>query len=669
MKYYYIILIFTSSLNIFAEDFTQNSDSIKIKKDLDEVVVTGQLNPVAKNNAVQDIIIVSNKTIKSNLFNNLGDLLKYQSNFNLSNDNILGSSILMQGVSGQNVKILIDGVPVIGRLNGNIDVSQLNLSNIDKIEIIKGPLSVNYGSDALAGTINLISKKVISNKLNFSFKNYYETVGVYNLDFTINFGYKKHKFSSIFQRNFFSGWSKNDAFSLLPQKSVADTNRFKEWNPKLQLSNKTVHAYKHKNLNIRSYGEYFYEKITNRGRPLSPYYINAFDDYYYTFRKNLGSKLIIKNEKYKIQSIIALNQFRRVKNTYYKNLITLSENLVDNSSDQDTSIFNMFMAKSWFSSKKKTVNYQIGLDIIYETASGQRIADNTQYQTDYSFFSNGEFNIKNLDLRPGLRVIYNTKYKAPLIPSLNLMLKLNENFQIRSSYAKGYRAPSLKELFFEFIDINHYIVGNPNLSAEKGDNYRFSSTYSIKNKNYKSSIKGSIFYNNIKDKIDLYNISDQYVYFNLYELKTIGGNIDISLLSNAISINTSLSHIGRSNKINSNDPFKYIFYSNYTLNCIYEINPQLTLNVFYKYNGEKTEFITLENDDIIETKQKAYNSLDISINQIYLNNKLKLSFGIKNLFDVTDLSFQSGFSVHSNSNNKLSIGYGRTYFSSLSINL
>ena len=219
--------------------------------------------------------------------------------------------------------------------------------------------------------------------------------------------------------------------------------------------------------------------------------------------------------------------------------------------------------------------------------------------------------------------------------------------------------------FLKFIDINHYIVGNTNLSAEKGDNYRFSSTYSIKNKNYKSSIKGSVFYNNIKDKIDLYKISDQYVYFNLYELKTIGGNIDVSLLSNAISINTSVSHIGRSNKINSNDPFKYIFSSNYTLNCIYEINPELTLNVFYKYNGEKTEFITLENDDIIETKQKAYNSLDISINQIYLNNKLKLSFGIKNLFDVTDLSFQSDSSVHSNSNNKLSIGYGRTYFSNL----
>ena len=218
MKYCYVILILISSFNLCAKEFKQRIDSIDIKKDLDEVVVTGQLNPTAKNNAIQDIIIINNKTIKSNLFNNLGDLIKYQSNFTLSNDNILGSSILMQGVSGQNVKILIDGIPVIGRLNGNIDVSQINLSNIDKIEIIKGPLSVNYGSDALAGTINLISKKVISNKLNFSFKNYYETVGIYNLDFAINFGYKKHKFSSIFQRNFFSGWSKNDAFNLIASK-------------------------------------------------------------------------------------------------------------------------------------------------------------------------------------------------------------------------------------------------------------------------------------------------------------------------------------------------------------------------------------------------------------------------------------------------------------------
>ena len=60
-------------------------------------------------------------------------------------------------MSGENVKIMIDGVPVIGRQNGNLDLSQLNLLGIEHVEIIEGPLSVNYGNNALVGTINLIA--------------------------------------------------------------------------------------------------------------------------------------------------------------------------------------------------------------------------------------------------------------------------------------------------------------------------------------------------------------------------------------------------------------------------------------------------------------------------------------------------------------------------------
>merc|ERR1711965_356759 len=89
----------------------------------------------------------------------LKDVLVNQNNIRVAQDNVLGSSMSLQGMSGQNIKILIDGIPVIGRLNGNIDISQINLNTIERIEIIEGPLSVNYGTDALAGTINLISQK------------------------------------------------------------------------------------------------------------------------------------------------------------------------------------------------------------------------------------------------------------------------------------------------------------------------------------------------------------------------------------------------------------------------------------------------------------------------------------------------------------------------------
>jgi outer membrane receptor for ferrienterochelin and colicins len=120
---------------------------------------------------------------------NLRELLDNQLNMSVKNDNVLGSSISMQGISGQNIKILIDGVPVIGRLNGNIDLSQINLNNIERVEIIEGPLSVDFGTDALAGTINLITNKSQYDKASSSINLYYETVGHYNSD--INFSLKR----------------------------------------------------------------------------------------------------------------------------------------------------------------------------------------------------------------------------------------------------------------------------------------------------------------------------------------------------------------------------------------------------------------------------------------------------------------------------------------------
>ena len=153
----------------------------------------------------------------------------------VKNDNVLGSSITMQGISGQNIKILIDGVSVIGRLNGNIDLSQINLNNIERVEIIEGPLSVDFGTDALAGTINLITNKSQYDKVSSSINLYYETVGHYNSD--INFSLKKNNnlFSFSGGRNYFDGWSQGDKFSFIPTAQLADANRVKLWNPKEQL--------------------------------------------------------------------------------------------------------------------------------------------------------------------------------------------------------------------------------------------------------------------------------------------------------------------------------------------------------------------------------------------------------------------------------------------------
>ena len=223
----------------------------------------------------------------------------------VKNDNVLGSSITMQGISGQNIKILIDGIPVIGRLNGNIDLSQINLNNIERVEIIEGPLSVDFGTDALGGTINLITNKSQYDKASSNINLYYETVGHYNSD--INFSLKENNnfFSFSGGRNYFDGWSQGDKFSFIPTAQLADTNRVELWNPKEQFFAKIQFHKIYSNLKARAYYDFFDEKVTNFGFPRLPYYENAFDDYYYTRRNDLGLDINYntnKNNNFKLLS-------------------------------------------------------------------------------------------------------------------------------------------------------------------------------------------------------------------------------------------------------------------------------------------------------------------------------------------------------------------------------
>ena len=136
----------------------------KIKRlsiNINPVVVTGEYGKSEQNNSVNNIRVIDAKRAIKLGAQNLGQLLQNEVNIRLNNDNVLGTSIIMQGLGGQNIKILVDGVPMIGRLNGNIDISQINLNDVERIEIIEGPMSVTFGTDALGGVINIITKKRI----------------------------------------------------------------------------------------------------------------------------------------------------------------------------------------------------------------------------------------------------------------------------------------------------------------------------------------------------------------------------------------------------------------------------------------------------------------------------------------------------------------------------
>ncbi len=364
------------------------------------------------------------KKIKAMGAQNLRDVLSNELNIRLSQDNVLGSSMSLQGISGQNVKILVDGVPVTGRLNGSIDISQINMNNVERIEIIEGPLSVSYGTDALGGTINIITQKTQKETIEVSSNNYYESNGQYN--FTGKMGYHKGKEIITLSggRNYFDGWRANDKPFHIEEKRIADSLRYKSWKPKEQYFGTLYYGHYFQKIKFGYTGDYFYEQVTNRGLPRLPYYESAFDDYYNTHRINNSLNLAGQvNKKYYVNVLAAYNHFKRIKNTYYKDLTTLDQFLTENEKDQDTSIFNTIMSRGSISSTKDSskINFELGYDINHETAVGIRIENKQQQISDYALFSSAEYKpFSKMIIRPGLRVIYNTAYKAPLVPSVNI---------------------------------------------------------------------------------------------------------------------------------------------------------------------------------------------------------------------------------------------------------
>lgn len=159
-----------------------------------EVVVTGQFTPDDPKRSVYSVKVIDIKTIERRGATNLKELLGQELNMRITQDNVLGSGLSLQGLSGEQVKYMVDGVPILGRLNGDIDISQINLNDVARIEVIEGPVSVQYGTNALGGVINIITKTEQADKISASLNSYYESRGTYNFDVLAGFRVKKHFF-------------------------------------------------------------------------------------------------------------------------------------------------------------------------------------------------------------------------------------------------------------------------------------------------------------------------------------------------------------------------------------------------------------------------------------------------------------------------------------------
>ena len=646
---------------------------------LDQVVITGQYTPEGTDKSIYKIKVIDAADIQLRGSNNLEDVLNSESNMQIRQDGIFGSNLNMQGVGGENIKILVDGVPLIGRMDGQLDLSQINMNNVERIEIVEGPMSVNYGSNALGGVINIITKSHVNGSKNISLKTYYESVGKFNNDIDMGFSKGKNTFMLSGGRNFSDGFD------------ISDSARNQMWKPKEQYFGRFRFKRQIGTTSLRLTAEYFHEFVLDKGTPeLAPdvvnhyYYYKAHDGFYYTDRANTQLSWTGVLFKKSFFNFMASNSYyNRQRETKIKNLYTQDYTNSTASGDHDTSVFNTILIKGEFSRFVKDsvkFNYQLGFEINDDYGFGKKIENQEQRIDDYAIYGGIKYNInKDFVFQPALRWSYNTKYKAPLVPSLNLKYDFKNRLQMRLSYAKGFRAPSLKEMYLDFKDANHAVFGNQNIEAEKSDNLNFNISFTQTNGQHSIRYDGDLFYNDIKDMIELFpqfvvsggDTAQIYTYGNIDRHLSQGGRFNLHYKRiSSYEFKLSMAVIGEKSFSNGEQVYEtnMNYHPEISTTAKY-IHKKSKLNVIcvYKYTGKTIHDALDQSNNFISYTDASYHMLDLSASRAFWNERFNLIFGVKNLLNVTNIrsSGASTSGVHGNASTSIPIGMGRTYFVSL----
>lgn len=643
--------------------------------DLDQVIVTASFTPQKADKSIYNVKVIDSRKIELKAATNLSDVLKDEVNLQVTYDPALGSGLKLKGLSGNNVKILVDGVPVIGRMGGNIDLSQLNLYNIDHVEVVEGPMSVVYGSNALAGAINIITKENFHSTYNVTANTYIENLGTYNVDGIVAFKKGNNNFSFSGGRKFFGGIY-----------LVADTNRSQIWKPKEQYNADFYYAYSKEKYKIKFQSSLMNERLLDKGDQLPTTFRTAHDSWFYSLRFNnrLEYNQKLRND-YFLNITASQSVYQRRKLTYIKDFIDSSSKLIQDNSSNDTTTSNALAYKVLFGNQnsEKRFNFISGIDVTYEVASGKRILNEKQDIGDYALFTSLMYNVgKKLSIQPGVRFTYNTKYNADPVPSMNIKWNALTYLNIRASYARGFRAPSIKELYIRFKDINHDIQPNENLQAEHGNNFDLSLNFNTDkaNKIHFTNIELSIFYNQISNiiwlaPIDIATSATSYKYINISHFNTFGGQISFkySFYPNFdFGLGLGKTGIYASTFFRNQGLDEYKFTTNASMNASYLI-PKVDTKIYvnYKYSGFTWSPEIDSNDQIVYGTLERYHTIDISLIKKMLSNKLTFTCGVKNLLNntiVISKGLGGGESAHTGGDGS-PVGYGRLFFIAISYNI
>jgi len=623
-KKIFTLIAVAASMNALAQKDTLRSTN------LDEVVITATKFPIKTSATGKVVTIITQQQLEQSGGKDLSQILAEQSSLVISGSNSNASkdkTIYLRGADARYTLITIDGVPVSdpSGVYSNFDIRNLSVNLVERIEILKGSQSTLYGSDAIAGVINIITKKSTGNKQiatnglisygsNNSLRGNIGLAGkAKGIDYNVGYNYNKT-------------YGISEAVSTNPN---ADKDGFKQ-----EAFNANFGFAATKNIIVKPFLRYGYIKgdIDN----------GAFTDGLNNIYSQKSFQTGVRNElsfgKTKLNVLYSFNKIERLYSEdsrkgengyeYYSNSsYSGSEHFVD--------VYGNFAICK---TTKLTVgadyrNSSTGQNYFYSDAWGPyKSSYNSdsvkQHQTSvYAAFNYADNTGFNLEF--GGRYNNHSTYGNNGVFNFNPSYQVTSDIKVFANISSGYRTPSLDQLYSPF-------GGNKNLKPEISLNSELGLEHYFDDKKIKTQFV--VFSRNIKD-VQIYYAGK---YLNRDEQKDLGFEFETSF---QLEKNTKLKTfytfvdgiINAKNGAGKDTSFHNLLKRpKHSIGA--NLSSKITNRLFVSLNAT---WLSERNDayydnatfKTVSTKLENYALLDVYAEYAFLKNKLKLFVNARNITD------------------------------------
>ena len=589
-----------------------------------------------------------------------------------------GNEISMQGLDARHVLFLQDGERMTGDMAGNLDYERFNLHAIDRIEIVKGASSTLYGSRASGAVINLISKKTQKpldiqagvrfaqmNQRNYKQPNPKDFLYMFeknsdrpNLQSWISAGIKQGKFTS--QTDIW--YSSSDAFYMY--QSEKDKKVYtKEANPFLPhditltgiaaRSPMGIEGTEHlsvaqklyyeptKSLSLQAYGSMFF--------------MNSYDliqDMTFSQSRDFmaGVKL-----KYDVKNWFTVNL--SLHGDFYDRF-KRHERIDERKNVYKSKIFEprLTLTSSYFTGHNIILGVEHTTDeLTSDRFVNRRMTTRSLHETEY--FLQDEWTVNShWMLSSGVRTNFSKAFGFMWMPKIAIKYALDNHWALRANYSMGYRAPSIKELFFNWDHLGMFqIKGSENLQSEKNNYFSLGAEYTKDRFFINVNAYANIFNKKIEGVWRIYDMQYNFEYINLKSQRMLGVEAIMKWrLTDNFMLNATYSYVNVSKQngiqVNTTSPHAATGSLDYTLN-----RPNYRLKTIFSTSimGEKK--FDVQDRVWVKEHNKSYDAYFRCILPTYVlcnlavvqtfYNKVKLTVGVDNIFNYVPHTLGSGVTM------------------------